>query len=246
MDNLPKDNQDEENKKTEVKPIGIGELDSQQPSPSTDTPNQPSEEKLEEKKEEEKVTIPKDAPEPEPEIKEEEPIQTNVQQAANAEEIPPPEPPKKGKSKIKTISTIMGLIIIIIALPLGVFLVKQRQEIRKEAEEEPGLSGSVSFCGITISPTGDNWSNGVYTLYYSITSNDGQQHTVEVHTYGCSCVEGSRGSCGTNSGKCSGNSFTTKTNYNGSVSSPNIGDCGTHQNDVFVVSVDGDTSCSNN
>jgi len=238
MDNLPKDNQDEEKKKTEVKPIDIGSID--QPSPSVVDPTQSPEEKKEE------VTIPKAAPELETEIKEEEPIQTNVQQTAETEETVPPPPPKKSKSKIKNISAIIGLVIIIVALPLGVFLVKQRQEIRKEAEA-PGLSGSISICGkIKVSPTGDNWSNGVYTLYYSITSIDGQQHSAEVHTYGCSCTEGDRGSCGTNSGKCSGNSFTITTPYSGSVTAPNIGDCGTHQNDVFVVSVDGDTSCHNN
>ncbi len=149
--------------------------------------------------------------------------------------------PKK-KINIKSLSSILGILIIIAALPITLMLVKQRQEIRKEAAST-GLSGSVSFCGITITPTGHNYSNGNYTFSYSIT---GSGHTVEVHTYGCSCTDGNRGSCGTNSGKCKGNSFTTQTPYSGTITAPNIGDCGTHQADVFVVSVDGRSECHNN
>jgi len=253
MNNLPKNDQEKEKPTTKTEPIEIGSLD-QQPS-STPEINQTEKPKseLETKLEKDKEFIPKTAPlieENQEEIKpatvtdiKEEPIKTEIQQTAEKTEETPSVPPlKKGKSKIKNISAIIGLLVIIVALPVSLFLVKQRQEIRKEAET-PGLSGSVSFCGITITPTGQNFSNGTYTFTYSIS---GTGQTVEVHTYGCSCKEGARGSCGTNSGQCDGNSFTKQTPFSGTITAPKIGDCGTYQADVFVVSVNGRSECHNN
>jgi len=250
MDNLPKNDQDQEKTATKTKPIEIGALD-QQPSspPNIDQTKEPKSE-LETQLEKDKEFIPKTAPSIEENqgkvepvtvasIKEE-PIKTDIQQAVG-EEQPSSTPPER-KSKIKNISAIIGLLVIIVALPVSLFLVKQRQEIRKEAET-PGLSGSVSFCGITITPTGQNFSNGTYTFTYSIS---GTGQTVEVHTYGCSCKEGARGSCGTNSGQCDGNSFTKQTPFSGTITAPKIGDCGTYQADVFVVSVNGRSECHNN
>lgn len=259
MDDLPKDNQKKEKSTNPTKPIEIGWSDQQSSStPKTDQTEEPKSE-LETKLERDKESIPKTAPAPEidqteePKVKPatvadmtEEPIKTEIQQTA--EETKKKSfvlPPKKIKSKVKNISAIISLLVIIVALPISLFLVKQRQEIRKEAET-PGLSGSVSVCGITVSPIGQNFNNNTYTFTYSITSNDGKQHKAEVHTYGCSCNEGNRGSCGTNSGKCEGKSFTINTPHTGTVTAPKIGDCGTYQADVFILSVDGNKECYTN
>lgn len=156
-----------------------------------------------------------------------------------------PTPVQKSK-KGKVITSFIAILLIIIALPLSLILVKQRQEIRKEAET-PGLSGSVSLCGIKVSPIGQNApGGGNYTFTYSITSTDGEPHTAEVHTYGCACNEGNRSSCGTVSGKCEGKSFTINTPHTGTVTAPKIGDCGTYQADVFILSVDKKTECYTN
>lgn len=150
---------------------------------------------------------------------------------------------KKSK-KIKTMASVLGIILIITALPLTLLLVKQRQEIRKEAASTD-KSGSTSFCGITISPGDHNEQNGTYTFSYSIT---GSGHTVRVHEYGCVCSDGSRETCGTSSGSCSTNEYTKTTpiiNETITVRQP-AGDCGTFQADVFVLSVDGRSECHNN
>ncbi len=150
--------------------------------------------------------------------------------------------PKKSK-KLKTIASVLGILLIVAALPLTVILVKQRQEIRKEAAGNQ-LSGSVSFCGITVSPVSHNEQNGVYTFNYSVSGN-GQR--VEVHEYGCVCSEGNRETCGTNSGSCSTNKFTKTAPFNGTITVRQpAGDCGTFQADVFVLSVDGRSECHNN
>jgi len=256
MDDLPKNDQDQEKTTTKTEPIEIGSLDPQPSSPpNIDQTKEPKSE-LETQLEKNKESIPKTAPlieENQKEVKpatvtdiKEEPIKAEIQQTAEKiEETPSAAPPKKGKSKIKNISAIIGLLVIIVALPISLFLVKQRQEIRKEAAT-PGLSGSVSLCGITVSPIGQNFNKGTYTFTYSITSNDGKQHNAEVHTYGCACNEGNRSSCGTNSGKCEGKSFTINTPHTGTITTPKIGDCGTYQADVFILSVDGNKGCYTN
>jgi len=149
---------------------------------------------------------------------------------------------KKGK-KIKNLVSVLGILLIIITLPLTILLVKQRQEIRKEAAGTE-KSSSISFCGITITP-GDHFEkNGTYTFKYSITGNG---HSVRVHEYGCYCSNGSLETCGTSSGKCSTNEYTKNTPIDGviTVHQP-AGDCGTFQADVFVLSVDGRSECHNN
>jgi hypothetical protein len=149
---------------------------------------------------------------------------------------------KKGK-KLKTVASVLGILLIIVSLPLTVLLVKQRQEIRKEAAGTQ-LSNSISFCGITITPISHSEKNGVYTFNYSIT---GSGHTVEVHEYGCACPEGNRDTCGTSSGTCSTNSYTQTTPINRTINVRQpAGDCGTFQADVFVLSVDGRRECHNN
>lgn len=155
-------------------------------------------------------------------------------------------PAKPKAKKVKTIASVMGILLIALSLPLSLLLVKQNQEIRKNAET-PGLSGSVSLCGIKVSPIGQNApGSGNYSFSYSITSTDGKSHTAEVHTYGCACTDGNRGSCGTSSGKCDGKSFTINTPHTGTVTAPKIGDCGTYQADVFILSVDGNSGCYTN
>lgn len=156
----------------------------------------------------------------------------------------------RGPKKFKNISAIVGLIIIIVALPLTVFLVKQRQEIRKEAAGQK--SGSVSFCGITISPGSHSYQNGTYRFNYSIKNNSSESKTVEIHTYGCACRQGNLSKCGHNSGSCKGRSQTVNIPgggvHNGTVTArqPDGSDCGTFQADVFVLSVNGNRECRNN
>lgn len=150
--------------------------------------------------------------------------------------------PKNKSKKVKTIVSVLGLLLIIASLPLAVILVKQRQEIRKEAET-PGLSGSVSLCGITVSPVGQDFKNGTYTFTYSV-SGSGQK--VEFHAYACACTEGNRGSCGTSSGKCNSENNTLTAPFTRTITAPKIGDCGTYQGDVFILSVNGDSGCYTN
>jgi hypothetical protein len=144
--------------------------------------------------------------------------------------------------KIKTISSVLGFLLIIIALPLTVILVKQRQEIRKEATET-SKSESTSFCGITVSPGSHGEQNGVYTFNYSIT---GSGHTVKVQERGCVCNDGFLKTCGPSSGSCSTNSYIKTTPINGTITVRQpAGDCGTFQADVFIISVDDKSECHN-
>jgi len=252
MNNLPKDDQDKENPTTSTEEIKIGSLDGKETSPSpkidqTEESKEPKSE-IEKQFEKDEKSIPKTAPpieenqeKVEPVIVsdiKEEPIKTNVQQVAEEEQSPITPP----KSKIKNISAIISLLVIIVALPTSLFLVKQRQEIRKEAET-PGLSGSVSLCGITVSPVSQNFNNETYTFTYSV-SGSGQK--VEIHAYACACTDGNRGSCGTSSGKCNSDNQTLTAPFTRSIKAPQIGDCGTYQGDVFVLSVDGNKECYTN
>jgi hypothetical protein len=199
----------------------------------------------------ENITPPEPQTKPEETKPDEQPIEIGSLGASsftsyNQEDLNDNSPKSKKSKKIKTVSAVLGVLLIIAALPLTLLLVKQRQELRKEAET-PGLSGSVALCGIKVSPIGQNApENGNYSFSYSITSTDGKTHTAEVHTYGCACNEASRGSCGTESGQCDGNSFTINTPHTGTVTAPKIGDCGTYQADVFILSVDGNSGCYTN
>ena len=207
-----------------------------------ETPLIPTAEIPPEKKPETTPPSPEEQPKPEEQPIEigslEQPAFTSYTQGATDDDSKS----KKGK-KIKTIASVLGLLLIIAALTLTVLLVKQRQEIRKEAAGTD-KSGSISFCGITVSPGSHNEQNGVYTFNYSIT---GSGHTVEVHEYGCACSDGNRETCGSGSGSCSTNKYTQTTPISRTITVRQpAGDCGTFQADVFVLSVDGRSECHNN
>lgn len=259
MDDLPKD--DQEKTTTKTKPIEIGELDGRQSSspPNIDQSKEPKSE-LETQLEKDKESIPKTAPAPEPEIDKkepevkpatitdikEEPIKTDVQQTAEEKQSSSTLPQKKGKNKIKNISAILSLLVIIIALPLSLLLVKQRQEIRKQAE----VSGGLNVCGIKIERPSENYSAGTYSIRVKLTNTNLQSKQVEIHTYACACPEPRTSSQGCN--KCQGKSKKVTIGAGQSITEvisarqPNGSDCGSFQADLFIVSVDGNTMCSNN
>jgi hypothetical protein len=101
--------------------------------------------------------------------------------------------------KMKTVVSILGLLLIIASLPLAVILVKQRQEIRKEAEMGQGV---VEKDGIQISaiseqpPTTAN--GGTYSTTFKIKNTNSGTKTVVLEKHQCACVEGG----GNPSGKC--------------------------------------------
>lgn len=237
MDNLPTDkNQPVDNNQNVTN-------DNPPPVTPPETPPVPT---VETPAEEKPETIPPTTPEEQPKVEEqpievgslEQPSFTSYTQATVTDDAGA----KKNK-KIKTIASVLGILLIAAALPLTVLLVKQRQEIRKEAAGTD-KSGSISFCGITISPGSHSEQNGTYTFNYSIT---GSGHTVEVHEYGCFCSDGNRDTCGTGSGSCSTNKYTLPTPINRTITVRQPGgDCGTFQADVFVLSVDGRSECHNN
>lgn len=165
------------------------------------------------------------------------------QETAEKTQDDSPKTAKPKAKKIKTMASVLGILLIALSLPLSLLLVKQNQEIRKEAET-PGLSGSVSLCGITVSPVSQSFENGVYTFTYKIA---GSGQKVNFHAYACSCTDGTRGSCGTNSAeKCNSENETLTAPFTRSIQAPKIGDCGTYQGDVFILSVNGDTGCYTN
>ena len=227
MDNLPTDNNQKPVTPSDTQPTVIPETSSVTPPPAPPPPKVPP------------ITLPEKPQEKPIEIGSlEQPSFTSYTQGTTDDNSKS----KKGK-KIKTLASVLGILLIIAALPLTVILVKQRQEIRKEAAGTQ-LSGSISFCGITVSPGSHNEQNGTYTFNYSIT---GSGHTVEVHEYGCVCSDGNRETCGGGSGSCSTNKYTKTTPINGTITVRQPGgDCGTFQADVFVLSVDGRSECHNN
>jgi hypothetical protein len=108
-----------------------------------------------------------------------------------------PSPLRKPK-KIKIALGILGLFFILTSIPAAVFLVKQRQEIRKEA----AMGGPVEFRGIRISaikedpPTAAN--GGTYSTTFKIKNTTSTTKTVVLEKHQCACPEGQ----GNPPGKC--------------------------------------------
>ncbi len=147
--------------------------------------------------------------------------------------------PKK-KINVKSLSSILGILIIIAALPMTLMLVKQRQEIRKEAAGEVERStGSVTQCGVTVSAGNGNFNGSNLTGNYSFKNNSSKTIEMKVHLYGCACNDGNRSTCGTNSGDCKGQEKTVTIGANSSTSvswsTPSKNNCGTFQTDLFVM-----------
>jgi len=156
---------------------------------------------------------------------------------------------KKGK-KIKTIASVLGILLIIAALPLTVILVKQRQEIRKEAAGGVEVSGSANVCGVLLSAT-HSYSNGRLTTTFTLKNTRPDTASFEFHTYSCVCSGGYQKPCGTNSGSCSSTNNRITLAPGGTTSKTvsavqSAGDCGSFQNDGFIIAVNGNQNCSNN
>ena len=152
--------------------------------------------------------------------------------------------------KIKTVVSVLGVLLIITALPLAVVLVKQRQEIRKEAAIS---SGTLNICGIAVSQPTENRGSETYSITVPIRNNRSDTARVEIHTYACACAEGNLNQCGTSSGRCESTNEVISLspgesrNYRtAEVRQADGSICGTFQADFFIVSVNGDTNCSNN
>jgi len=92
--------------------------------------------------------------------------------------------------KIKKAVSILGLLLIITSLPLAVVLVKQRQEIRKEAR----TSDTVITDGIQNTPTGETpptaANGGTYSTSFRITNTNSVSKTVVLKKETCTCPEG--------------------------------------------------------
>jgi hypothetical protein len=154
---------------------------------------------------------------------------TSFNQAINPDNSNPSKP-KKSK-KIKTISSVLGILLIIAALPISMLLVKQRQEIRKEA-----ASGTVTVCGVTVSAAGNEWNGNTYTGIYSLNNTSGKNVEMTIRVDGCACDDGNVGQCNDN---CNGENRTftlspgTRTER---ITTPSKDNCGTFQTDIKVMS----------
>jgi hypothetical protein len=156
---------------------------------------------------------------------------------------------KKGK-KLKTMASVLGLLLIIVSLPLTVVLVKQRQEIRKEATEKVEPSGSANVCGVLLSAT-HSYNNGRLTTTFNLKNTRSDTASFEFHTYSCVCSSGYQKPCGRNSGSCSSTNNRITLAPGGTTSKTvsaiqPAGDCGSFQNDGFIIAVNGNQNCSNN
>jgi hypothetical protein len=92
--------------------------------------------------------------------------------------------------KIKSVVSILGLLLIIVSLPLTVVLVKQRQEIRKEAQMSP----IVTTEGIQNTPIGETLpttaNGGTYSTSFRITNTTSGSRTAVLEKKICACPEG--------------------------------------------------------
>ena len=151
--------------------------------------------------------------------------------------------------KIKNVVSILSLLLIIAALPLAVVLVKQRQEIRKEAAGvEP--SGSANVCGVVLSAS-HSYSSGRLTTTFTLKNTRTDSASFEFHTYSCVCSGAYQKPCGTGSGSCTSTNDPITLAPGGTTSKTvtavqSGGDCGSFQNDGFIIAVNGIQNCSNN
>jgi len=154
-----------------------------------------------------------------------------------------------GRSKkVKTVVSILGLLLIIASLPLAVVLVKQRQEIRKEA----AMGGPVEVQGVQVSATGEQAptaaNGGTYSTTFRVKNTNSGTKTVTIEKHQCACTEGG----GNPAGKCFNHGQpgcpapTTETFSLGggqstertlSARQPDGGVCGSFQVDLVVLSV---------
>lgn len=146
---------------------------------------------------------------------------------------------KKGK-KIKTIASVLGILLIIISLPLAVILVKQRQEIRKEASEsQPAFNDIQITFESETAPSSSN--GGTYSTNFKVANTISSTRTVVVEKRRCYCSAGNpSGGCNDN---CSSENATLtiggnqSTNVTISARQPSGSVCGSFQTDLTVLSV---------
>ncbi|MBM3205592.1 hypothetical protein FJZ41_01925 [Candidatus Shapirobacteria bacterium] len=150
--------------------------------------------------------------------------------------------PKSKSKKAKTVSAVLGLILIIAALPLATILVKQRQEIRKEAQVSP----SVTIGDVQVTPTGETpptaTNGGTYSVNFKITNVSSGTRTAVLEKMICVCSEGEGNPVGYCHG-CSTSNETVALSAGQSIdrtlsahqSSGNV--CGSFQLDLTVLSV---------
>ena len=146
---------------------------------------------------------------------------------------------KKGK-KIKTIASVLGILLIIISLPLTVILVKQRQEIRKEASESQPAFNDIQITFESETPP-STANGGTYSTTFKVANTVSSTRTVVVEKRRCYCLTGNPpGGCNDN---CSSENATLtiggkqSTNVTISVRQPSGTICGSFQTDLSVVSV---------
>lgn len=231
MDNLPTDkNQPVDNNQnvtTETPPVTPPEASS---NPSSATPSDKQPETTPSSSEEQ----PKEQPIEVGSLEEQPSFTSYTQGAADNDSNP-----KKGK-KLKTIASVLGILLIIISLPLTVILVKQRQEIRKEASvTQPAFNDIQITFESETSPSAAN--GGTYSTTFKVTNKVSNTRTVVVEKKGCYCLAGNpSGGC---NDTCSSENATLtiggnqSTNVTISARQPSGTVCGSYQTDLSVVSV---------
>jgi len=259
MDNLPKDNQKNDSNVIANNP-GNNLNPIKEPTPVVETPEVPKTppekqpENIPEKQEEVKQEI---IPE-NPEASKEETIEigsldkpsiSTLNQEISNQADNQITPAKKNK-KNKAITSFVAILLIIAALPISLILVKQRQDIRKEAAIS---SGTLNICGVAVSQPTENRSSETYSITVPIKNNRADTARVEIHTYACACSNGNLSQCGTSSGACDSTNEVISLspgesrNYRTAEARQSNNEiCGTFQADFFIVSVNGDSNCRNN
>jgi hypothetical protein len=255
-DNLPPNNDNQQsdnpNANPPETPVAPPTVTEEIPEPKMpETPPTPAAPLVEEEK---SVTYPQPEEvesEPEPE---ESPIEIGSlgqpsftsysQETTPASQDSPQKTAKPKSKKVKTMASVLGILLIITALPLSLLLVKQRQEIRKEA----AVSGSTSVCGVQIGPPINEKkpenNNGTYSVDIPIKSIDGKTHSVQYEKYSCVCKEANSSACNENCRSEPGNApniGSTTVNISARQSDGSV--CGSFQVDLFITSVDNVSTC---
>ncbi|MCX6726165.1 MAG: hypothetical protein NT052_02550 [Candidatus Shapirobacteria bacterium] len=145
---------------------------------------------------------------------------------------------KKSK-KGKIIASVLAILLIVTSLPISIMLVKQRQDIRKNASESQAAFNDIQ---ITFeSETAPSTANGgIYSTNFKVANNVSSTRTVVVEKNSCYCSSGSPSACNDN---CSPTNVTLtigghqSTNVTISSKQPSGAICGSFQTDLTVISV---------
>ncbi len=241
MDNLPKDNQNNDSNIMTNSP-GDNLNPAKEPAPVIETPETPPEkqpENIPEIQEEIGQKIP-DAPKEETiEIGSlDKPSISTLNQETIDQENNNLDSGKKNK-KGKIITSVLAVLLIIVALPTTVILVKQRQDIRKNASESQAAFSDiqVTFENETAPSTGNG---GIYSTTFKVANTVSSTRTVVVEKKSCYCSSGSPSACNDN---CSSQNETLtlggnqSKNVTISAKQPSGTICGSFQTDLTVKQV---------